>query len=244
MRGNARPFADARPTQLLRARSAAYALLARCLGPDVTALEDWTTRYTLETALRNARERPALDEVVAFDRASLPDHADLAARWIRWFDLGRVAPYEGSNRDVGAGGITPHLADVAGFYAAFASRVERDRPDHVVAQLEFLALSLMAEAEALERSDGDTAEVAAGATRTFLRDHVGRWLDVWAERVAAIEVLSPWAPYASGAAALVRSEASHRNVLIVHSPGHPRLGTGDADGEGGELECGGDPTWS
>lgn len=236
---------DMRPIQQLRARSASYALLARCLGPDVTALEDRATRDALRVALRNANAREALDELGAFELEDLPDHDDLAARWVRWFDLGRIAPYEGSHRDVGAGGITPHLADIAGFYAAFASRVERDRPDHVVAQLEFLALSLIAEAESSEHGDRDSAETAAGATRTFLRDHIGRWLGVWADRVESVDTLAPWAPLARAAAALVRSEATLRNVLIVHSPRPLGFGeTDDAeDGGTGELECGGDSLW-
>ena len=54
---------------------------------------------------------------------------------MRWFDLGRVAPYEGSNVATTVGGITPRLADVAGFYRAFGLTVIGDRPDHVVAQL-------------------------------------------------------------------------------------------------------------
>lgn len=227
--------ASARPTQLLRARAAAYALLARCLGPDVSALDDESTRDALRTSLRNAKERPALDELRRLDEVEMPDRDQLAARWIRWFDLGRLAPYEGSNLDVGAGGITPHLADVAGFYAAFGARVRDDRPDHVVAQLEFLALSLMAEAEAAEHHDHETAGIAAGATRAFLRDHVGRWLDEWALRVAGVTGLAPWAPVAAAAAALVRSEASHRNVIVVHSP-HGRGSDDDADSL--DLECG------
>ena len=137
---------------------------------------------------------------------------------MRWFDLGRVAPYEGSNVVSTAAGVTPRLADVAGFYRAFKAAVVSDRPDHVVAEFEFLALTLFAEAEAAERGDTDRADIAADATRIFLRDHIAGWIDTWAARVGAIDELAPWFPYAAAAADLVRAEAADRNVIPLRIP--------------------------
>lgn len=205
------------PTQL-RARSVAFALVARILGPDTKWLADPDTVAALRAALVATDDRGALRRLESFDISELPDRASLAGRWVRWFDLGRVAPYEGSNVASTAGGVTPRLADVAGFYRAFNVTVASDRPDHVVAELEFLALTLLAEAEALERGDDELADIAARATRTFLRDHVGSWIEAWAARVGAIDELTPWFSFAAAAAELVRSEAALRNVIPLRDP--------------------------
>ncbi len=191
----------------------AYALLARILGPDPTALTDDATIDALHAALDAAGDRSVAARVADVERSSTADKQQLAGQWVRWFDLGRVAPYEGSNIATTLGGITPRLADVAGFYRAFGVTVTGDRPDHVVAQLEFLALTLLSEAEATEQGNRERAEIVADATRSFLRDHIGVWIDAWAARVGEIEDLAPWFPYAAAAAGLVRSEAANRNVI-------------------------------
>lgn len=196
----------------IRARSVAYALLARLLGRDCSALTDVATVEALRQALERAGD-PAISRLTTLDLSGTLNPEQLAGRWVRWFELGRVAPYEGSNVSTTVGGITPRLADVAGFYRAFGLAVTGDRPDHIVAQLEFLAVALLTEAEALEQNDTERAEVCARATRSFLRDHVGGWIDAWAARVSAIDELAPWLPIAAAAADLVRSEAGRRNVI-------------------------------
>ena len=119
---------------VLRARSVAYAVVARLLGPDVTPLTDPEMISALRTALGAAGETAALGRLDGFVVEDLPGAQVLAGRWVRWFDLGRVAPYEASNLTASAGGDTARLADVAGFYRAFNMAVKGDRPDHVVAR--------------------------------------------------------------------------------------------------------------
>lgn len=223
--------------QQLRARSVAFALLARILGPDPTALIDDTTIDALHSALEAADDHRAMARVADVDRDSLPDLEQLAGRWVRWFDLGRVAPYEGSNIPSTAGGITPRLADIAGFYRAFGMTVSDDRPDHIVAQLEFLALTLLAEADATERGDDEQAEISASATRSFLRDHIGGWIDAWAARVGEIDGLGPWFPYAAAAADLVRSEAANRNVIPLRESAALSADAGIADDDEAIIAC-------
>jgi hypothetical protein len=191
----------------------------------------------LRSAIEAAGDRAALRRLDLLDGAPVPDQAVLAGRWVRWFDLGRVAPYEGSNVASTAGGVTPRLADIAGFYRAFNASVPHDRPDHVVAQLEFLALSLLTEAEAIERGDDDVVEVAARATRSFLRDHIGGWIDAWAARVGAIDELAPWFPFAAVAADLVRREAAIRNVIPLRDPAALPADAGVAADEEAIMGC-------
>jgi len=222
--------------QPLRIRSVAFALAARSLGPDSSVLLDEHHVAALLTAIEEMDEPRIRSRFEARDPDRLPGAEELAGRWVRWFDLGRVAPYEGSHVVGTAGGITPRLADVAGFYRAFGMGVAGDRPDHVVAELEFLALALLSEADAIDGDHHDQAEIAGDAIRSFLRDHVGVWIDAWAGRVAAIDELAPWAPFAIVAADLVRNEASHRNVIPAQSNRALPADAGIGDDEG-PLEC-------
>ncbi len=201
-----------RSEQAVRTSAVAFALVARSLGEDPDPLRDPAHVVALRSAL-TAHDDPRLRALASDVTVAFLPAADLAGRWVRWFDLGRVPPYEGSNVAVTAGGITPRLADVAGFYRAFGMNVVGNRPDHLVAELEFMALVLVHEADALASGDGDRAEVVGDAARAFLRDHLGGWVDAWASRVAAVPELEPWAPHARVAAALVAAEAAARNVI-------------------------------
>lgn len=221
----------------LRAAAVASALLARVLGPDTESLVDAETREAIRVALAAADADAALDRLDAGGVIDGLDAAELAGRWVRWFDLGRVAPYEGSNVVATTGGVTPRLADVAGFYKALGLEVLDERPDHVVAQLEFLAMALMAEAEATEAGDDEAADATSRLIRTFLRDHLGGWIDVWASRVAAVEELDAWVPVAAAAAELVRTEAHRRHVIPLSEAAILPADAGLADDDEAVMAC-------
>ncbi|MEK7410933.1 MAG: molecular chaperone TorD family protein [Actinomycetota bacterium] len=202
--------------RVLAARGVVFALLAQLLGEDTRKLADGETTRALRHVLETLGENESL---VALDRYSddqLPDAETLAGRWVRWFDHGRVSPYEGSNVPVTAGGTTPRLADVAGFYKAFGMSVSGDRPDHIVAELEFMSLVTLAQADAIARGDVDGTEICVGIARAFVRDHIGCWLEGWVARVGEVEALRPWWSVAATAALFVRSEARLRNVVPLH----------------------------
>ncbi len=225
----------------LRPRSAAFALLARILGPDLRALVDDETL----SALRNALDRAGdmrLSERLADPGIRQPlDTDELAGKWVRWFDLGRVAPYEGSNVPPTAGGVTPRLADISGFYSAFGLAVHKERPDHLVVELEFMATLLVMEAEARDNGDHERADITCEASRTFLRDHLGTWVTAWASRVADVEDLAPWAPFAAVAAELVQSECHDRHVIPVRLGPVLTADAGVPSPEESQLACGDEP---
>jgi TorA maturation chaperone TorD len=203
-------------TQRLRHRAAAFTLLARLLGEDVSTLVDGDTVDALRQALHDAGDVDALDRLADLESILPTDPTDtvaLAATWVRWFDLGRVAGYEGSNVPGTAGGVTPRLADIAGFYSAFGLAVSAERPDHIVAELEFMSFLLLSEAEACGDGESERAEIAAGAAQMFLRDHLGTWVTAWASRLGEVEELAPWFPVAAAAADLIAAECRTRNVI-------------------------------
>jgi TorA maturation chaperone TorD len=68
------------------------------------------------------------------------------------------------------------LSDLCGFYNAFGLTAERstgEKPDHVVTELEFLAMLLVMAARG---DNGDGREIAANAARAFADDHLAPWL--------------------------------------------------------------------
>jgi nitrate reductase assembly molybdenum cofactor insertion protein NarJ len=224
------------PAPALRIRSVAFALVARSLGPDASVLLNDDHVAALRTAIDEMGQPLIATRFELHDPTGLPGVDELAGRWVRWFDLGRVAPYEGSHVVGTAGGITPRLADVAGFYRAFGVAVANDRPDHVVAELEFLALALLREADAVDGGHHEQAEIAGDAIRTFLRDHIGMWIGAWAGRVVAIDELAAWAPFATAAADLVRHESALRDVIPAQSDRALPADAGRFDDEP-PLEC-------
>lgn len=203
--------------QVLVARGVAYALLAQLLGPDPAPLTDADHLDALREALERGGDERAVARLSGVTPRDPTEVADLTRAWIRWFDHGRIAPYECSNTPPSAGGHTPRLADVAGFYRAFGMAVSHELPDHVVAELEFASVVSLSEAQARENGDVEAAKVCADAARAFLRDHLGTWLDSWAARIGETEVLRPWAPFAAAAADLVAADAASRNVVPVRS---------------------------
>lgn len=233
------PTTVADPTRRLRLRATAFALIARMLGRDVTALVDGPTLAALRVALLDAGDLDAHRRLEAVDAAGTTDVDALAGAWVRWFDSGRVAAYEGSNVPATAAGVTPRLADIAGFYSAFGFTVHHDRPDHIVAELEFMSLLLVAEADARTAGRREQAEIAADAGRVFLRDHLGTWVTAWASRVGEIEELAAWFPVAAAAAELIAAECRDRHVIPLRlSPVLPS-DQGTDPSEVGTPECGG-----
>jgi len=211
-------MAVASPTlDLLRARGVVFAHLAKLMGPDTKVWSD-TTRLEELSFLFDALGDEGLSEDAELLAGSGPfDVDELAGQWIRWFDQGRLPPYECSNKLQGVAGHTGALADIAGFYKAFGMRVHGDRPDHIVAELEFLAVVTLAESDAADRGDAEQQAVSADVARTFLRDHAGGWVDAWAARVRATTTDGPWAQLASLINGALAAECRRRNVIPVRS---------------------------
>jgi nitrate reductase assembly molybdenum cofactor insertion protein NarJ len=81
------------------------------------------------------------------------------------------------------------LADIAGFYEAFAFRPRaEDPPDHIAVEAGFIGYLCLKEAQALARGDEESAEITASARNSFIDDHLGQFAEKWAERVSATGV--------------------------------------------------------
>lgn len=86
------------------------------------------------------------------------------------------------------------LADIAGFYKAHGLRAggsERERPDHITVELEFMAVLAKKTVHALRGESFEDAEICHDMSALFLRDHLGCWAPGFGRRVAAMTA-SPW----------------------------------------------------
>ncbi len=173
------------PEQLLL-QALACGDLARLFAP---RSEGDLPRESLDR-LQEVLERMGVAEPVEHLRA-FRDHAErdpegYRSEYVRLFVRGEVPPYEASTDAPSGpfGGPNLHqLADVAGFYRAFGFEARGERPDHLSAELEFLALVCLLEARAHLVGNAEQARVCAEARAAFIRDHLRGWIPVFRERV-------------------------------------------------------------
>jgi len=188
------------------ARAAFYRLLGGAWAYPTGARLEHLARLAGE--LSAAPPGPALrDPLAAFAAAVLgADPAALGDEYVFLFDRQvRCSPYEGAYGDgPGLAGKSAALADVAGFYAAFGVGPADARPDmedHIGAELEFMSVLALKEAWALGEDDAEGVEVVRGAQVSFLRDHLGRWAETFADEVVAATPVS----YYTSAARLLKT---------------------------------------
>ncbi len=107
------------------------------------------------------------------------------------------------------------LADLAGFYRAFGMDIADDangRPDHVTVESEFLSVLCSKQTYALTQGDKLNAQICIDAERTFLRDHLARWLPAFARHVEEADASGLFSAFARFADAFVKSECSYFDV--------------------------------
>lgn len=117
------------------------------------------------------------------------------------------------------------LADIAGFYRAFGFTVggkQRERPDHLSMQLEFMYVLTLMEAYALEQANAERVEICQQAQGRFLQDHLGRWIGLFAASLARSggDSTTPENPYlwlARLAERFVRLEAQKLGITLQGS---------------------------
>lgn len=121
------------------------------------------------------------DTYAEFAKRLLPDEPD--AEYLSMFGptpAGDASPYESFYGNSHVFMQSQQLADIGGFYHAFGVEPRQgERSDHLAVELEFL--SYLAVKESL--GTPEQAEICRAATRSFLRDHVGRWVRAFAVRV-------------------------------------------------------------
>ncbi|MEX2655584.1 MAG: molecular chaperone TorD family protein [Acidimicrobiia bacterium] len=178
-------------------RGVVYSLLAAGLG--VPSPERWTllTTRLLPAALVIQFPEP-LDDLTAELSVRLPvDLATLRDEHMKLFPpiTSSDAPgYETGYRGDGIFQQTALLADIAGFYLAHGLRAggsERERLDHIVVELEFMAVLMRKAAVALTEGRSEDAAICLDTAALFLRDHLGCWAPAYGRRIEMISD-APW----------------------------------------------------
>ena len=87
-------------------------------------------------------------------------------------------PYESQYGSINTFGMSRQLADVAGFYRAFGlklSNTNKEMPDHISAEMEFMHILTLKEAHATMKGWSDKISLTRDAQKKFLQYHLGRW---------------------------------------------------------------------
>lgn len=120
---------------------------------------------------------------VVHDAAAL-DADEWADEHNRLFEGSVICPVNETayvRRDKGA-----ILADIQGFCGAFGFAIAPDvgeKADHMVGELELVAMLLVMLADARHRADDEAAQVTEQALSAFAADHLGEWLCAFCERL-------------------------------------------------------------
>lgn len=178
------------PWRSAMGRGAVYAFLARALAyPD--AAHRATLASEILPVLRGLRP---IDEAVATALTAALEATDAPLGDLRRA-YGELFPpvgssdctaYEAPYRTRDLFQETEILADVAGFYRAHGLAVggrERERPDHIAVELEFMAVVARKEAHALAELGRGEVEVCRSTQDAFLRDHLGGWGCAFGDRL-------------------------------------------------------------
>lgn len=128
----------------------------------------------------------------------------LEAEYLAAFEVGRDAPpvplFEGQHRSgTGRSGILEDLLRFYEFFDVRLSESEREYPDHLVTELEFLAWLCRQEQGA--RQAGRDAQPFMRAARDFLDRHLALWLPEFCRKLDATD--TAYAQYGSGLRELV-----------------------------------------
>lgn len=134
------------------------------------------------------------------------------------------------------------LADIAGFYRAFGLEAERERPDHLVLELEFMAWLILKTLRAETLGDQEAAEVSRRAQARFFEEHLAWWTPAFslalrhqADSISRDEVASPpKSLYGAYACLLSAFVAAERNYFDI---GYQEILQGPAPAENSEPGC-------
>ncbi|MBX7159598.1 MAG: molecular chaperone TorD family protein [Acidimicrobiia bacterium] len=193
------------------ARSAVYELCVRTLSYPSDAHDAAIGRLAqlldgvwIGSDATTAAIADVLAEVARADREDVVAHHNKLFTLIESRDC---PPYESAYESRDVFRMTDIMSDVAGFYGAHGlviGGIERERPDHILAECEFMSFLATKEAVAMEAGRDEDAEECRRSAAVFLRDHLGRFAEAFGARTAvcapsplhaaAGRLLSSWIP--------------------------------------------------
>ena len=223
-------------------RSFLYAGLSQGFTEPPRRLEDWHRQTYVVGELAAAVEAlPEAGVLAAALRAlhhassrvqTTKELEDLHDSYVGIFGHRRpesIPPYETEFTAGGDFRQNQDLADLMGFYRAFGLDLGsgdklRERPDHIAVELEFLHFLCWKEARARAEDNQDHINICLDAERKFLRDHLGRWADIFARGVERAASHDYFTSLTGLLRALVAREATTFGIALnpVSTPPSPR----------------------
>jgi DMSO reductase family type II enzyme chaperone len=174
------------PEDGARARSALYRLLGHSFNfptldfyKEVESGEFFATIRSLLNALPHLESVQSLEDKLSGVTA---DFEEFCAEYVRLFDVGSVRGKPPCPLYGGEYAIRPRLdvmEELVRFYGFFdltLSQQDRELPDHLSVELEFLHYLAFRESDALERSADPSSYQRAQAD--FIERHAGQWLPI------------------------------------------------------------------
>lgn len=221
----------------------AYALCARGFDRPDETVEELLEAGSLAADLEHAGEALGLEETDALV-AAIPHPEELRAGYAEAFGFergGEVPLYEVSYSTKTLLTSTHDLADIAGFYRAFDLELAadgRERVDHLCCELEFCA-DLATREIALSRVEDEAGvAVVRDARRSFLEDHLGRWVPRLAETVREEVDLAVYRELAGFLEAVVAHDCEGLGAEPSVFPKSPPEPHADVLGGEGDFRCG------
>jgi TorA maturation chaperone TorD len=168
--------------------------------------ENWSE--DVPYAVEAARELNYLEAELPIKTTELPA---LQSEYLRTIGVSGALTYETEYGLENSYRQSHELADINGFYRAFGfdlGGMVRERPDHLAAELEFMHLLALKEWNAATKGDLEAREICLEAQRKFLEDHLGRWIEAFAIRLAFEAQDSLHSRLAGFAVAFVKEDAA------------------------------------
>ncbi len=128
------------------------------------------------------------------------------------------------------------LADIAGFYRAFGfepAAETGEKPDHIIAELQFAALLLVMAGRAAADGRFDDESTTRRALASFAADHLGAWIDLFSRRLAEVSWLPCFSELGAAVLAAWRAVCDHHGL----EPPENERPADDPSNEGTPYEC-------
>ena len=170
------------------ARSACYKVLSLAFLPPRTVDGAELFAGILKIVSMLPSEHHTLLEPIV-ENVPIPRGGPSEQEHTRLFGVGLAATPYGSEYDPLASARKGHcLADLLGFYEAFGLKLagrQKEFPDHIATELEFLSLLLLKGCYASAEGQEEARAISEEAAAKFLADHLGAWAGAFADRVEA-----------------------------------------------------------